>query len=709
MSSPHVPELPGRLQACYLVERELFAWWGVDDPRSAAAEVGLPAGRPEPLSMALPSVPRNRLTARPEPLPATPAAVPRNRLDGAVVPVTVPAALVDPDVAVPALARWRAPDASASLRAWSRIAAALDSGDPAGELPGLAAALPTAGHAALALDGMTIWSASATVTAARTAHRAEPAHTEAGRIHAVLRPYQRAGVSWLAASSAHGGGVLADEMGLGKTVQAIAVLAGRRADARSADAALGADARSADAPLGADARSADAPLGADARSADAALGRPHLVVCPTSLLGNWARELARFAPELDVVRYAGPERSRLLTAAGAGTVVLTSYGVLRADANALGGRGWDVVVLDEAQQIKNPDARAARAARALDARLRVAMTGTPVENRLDELWSLLAFTNPGLLGTRSRFRGRFAVAVEQRRSSAAAARLHEIVGPHILRRRKRDVAPELPPKIETTVLCAMTDEQRRLYLESLDEAFDAGLGTGIGRRGRVLALLTRLKQICNHPEQVRPTGAPLAGRSGKLDRATEILAEIRDNDPDDAGEATGDRALVFTQYRATGELLAGHLAAEVTGRPVPFLHGGLPPAARERMVAEFSDDPDGPPILVLSLRAAGFGLNLTRATHVLHFDRWWNPAVEDQASDRAHRIGQTCTVTVHTLLTEHTLEETIAELHAGKRDLAGVATGEVRAPENDLARLSDEQLRAVLTNGERGTRGMRPR
>ncbi len=233
----------------------------------------------------------------------------------------------------------------------------------------------------------------------------------AGVVDAVLRPYQRAGVAWLEAAVAHGGGVLADEMGQGKTVQAIAVLAahGRR---------------------------------------------PHLVVCPTSLVGNWQREPARFAPDVDVVRYTGPGRTDVLQAAGPGAVVLTSYGILRSDADRL-ARPWDVVVLDEAQQVKNPDALAARAARALDARLRVAMTGTPVENRLDELWSLLAFTNPGLLGSRSRFRRRFAAAVEQRRSAAAAQRLHEIVGPHVLRRRKSDVAPELPPKIEATVVCPM--------------------------------------------------------------------------------------------------------------------------------------------------------------------------------------------------------------------------------------------------------------
>ncbi|WP_236808854.1 DEAD/DEAH box helicase [Amycolatopsis albispora] len=563
---------------------------------------------------------------------------------GEVVPAEVPAILVEPEPAISALAEWSAPaDAGASVHAWSRIASALRRGVPVDEPE-----LPTAGHAALGLDGTTIWSARATIEAARRTIGSDnlggsgssggaggstagcgggsgrpggsvgggAAGATAGGI--VLRPYQRAGVAWL--QGADGGGVLADEMGLGKTVQAIALLAARP-------------------------------------------GGPHLVVCPTSLLGNWTRELARFAPGLT-------------------SVELTSYGKLRADAERFAATAWDVVVLDEAQQIKNPDSQTARAARTLDARLRVAMTGTPVENRLDELWSLLAFTNPGLLGTRARFRRRFATAVEQRRSDAAAARLHEIVGPHILRRRKRDVAPELPPKLEVTVVCQLTAEQERLYRAAMDSAFGSGLGSGIERRGRILALLTRLKQLCNHPE---PGAGQLGGRSGKLDRVTEMLTEIADN---------GDRALVFTQYRETGEMLARHLGA-------PFLHGGLSIAARERLIHQFQEDDDSPPVLVLSLRAAGFGLNLTRATHVVHYDRWWNPAVEDQASDRAHRIGQTRAVTVHTLLTERTLEETIAELHAGKRDLAGIATGETRTIENDLAKLSDERLREVLEPGAR--------
>ena len=534
------------------------------------------------------------------------------------------------------------PGISTSLSVWRRIAAAFLAG---GTGESLVEELPVAGHAAVGLDGITIWAAGATVGAAHRSISRLPPQPAAAYVDAVLRPYQRAGVSWMQHAAAHGlGAILADEMGLGKTVQAIALLAGRSHGL-------------------------------------------HLVICPTSVLSNWSRELARFAPQVPVIRHTGSDRRAAFDDLPSGSVVLSTYGLLRTD-GALARTEWDVVVLDEAQQIKNPTSRAARAAYALKARLPLAMTGTPVENRLEELWSIMAFTNPGLLGNRMRFRQRFIVPIQDREAGAAARRLHEIVTPHILRRRKADVAKELPARIESTVICVMSDEQEMLYRDALTKAFEAGLGAGFERSGRVLALLTRLKQICNHPELVRPTGGSLVGRSGKLDRATEMLTEIIDND---------DRALVFTQYRATGELLSRHLRRLVTRTAVPFLHGGLSMKVRDQMVARFSDDANGPPILILSLRAAGFGLNLTRATHVLHYDRWWNPAVEQQASDRAHRIGQTRTVNVYALLTERTLEGVIAEMHDGKKDLAEtVATGRAIPSDIDLATLSDQQLRALL-------------
>ncbi len=470
-------------------------------------------------------------------------------------------------------------------------------------------------------------------------------------IQGTLRPYQERGVAWMQRLSELGlGGVLADQMGLGKTIMAIALLAARTQD------------------------------------------RPHLVVCPTSVVGNWEREFARFAPDVAVVRHHGPERAVTRRGFRPGTVVITSYALLRRDIGLLEDVDWDVVVYDEAQQIKNPSSKGARAARALTARTRIAMTGTPIENRLSELWAIVDVTNPGLLGSQRAFNERFAVPVERWHDEAAAVRLRRLVAPFVLRRLKADpeVAVDLPPKQELTVTCTLTREQAALYQAAIDNAFGgAGLGaTAFERRGRILALLTALKQICNHPAQYLRDSVPgadrLAGRSGKLARATEVLAEVVDG---------GERALVFTQYREMGLLLARYLGAELGLPEVPFLHGGVPLAARDAMVARFQDDDDAPPILLVSLRAGGTGLNLTRASHVVHFDRWWNPAVEDQATDRAHRIGQTRTVTVHTLVTEGTIEDRIAGLLERKRALADAV---VEAGEAWLTELDDEQLRELV-------------
>jgi SNF2 family DNA or RNA helicase len=409
------------------------------------------------------------------------------------------------------------------------------------------------------------------------------------------------------------------------------------------------------------------------------------VVCPTSLIGNWRRELARFSPATPVVSYHGSRRE-LPETYQPGTVVITSYPVLRKE-EPLAKTDWDVVVFDEAQQIKNPEAQASRAAAVLSSTVRIAMTGTPVENRLDELWSILNVTNPGLLGTRGRFRQRFVTPIEQRRSATAAAALNAIVKPHLLRRTKAEVAADLPPKQYSTIVCTVTDEQARLYRDAVDRAFSDGLGAGIERSGRVLALLTALKQICNHPAQYLRSAQAEPGRSGKFDRATEMLAEIVEEN---------DRALVFTQYRAMGELLSGHLGGTLGMAPIPFLHGGLSTDKRDKLVHAFQEDDDAPPILLLSLRAAGFGLNLTRASHVMHYDRWWNPAVEEQATDRAHRIGQQRTLNVYTLVTGGTIEDHIAQMHDTKRGFAEIVSGDTEAA---LARLSDDELHAVLDLG----------
>ena len=464
-----------------------------------------------------------------------------------------------------------------------------------------------------------------------------------------LRPYQRRGVAWLAGmAELRLGAVLADSMGTGKTVQLIAHLLGR-----------------------------------GGTSGDA--GGPHLVVCPTSVLGGWERELARFAPKLPVERHHGPgRRSDLRDARG---VVVTTYGTLRSDVDVLAQVDWDVVTIDEAQVTKNPATAAARAVRRLRCQQFVAMTGTPLENRLAELWALLDATNPGLLGSQARFARRFATPIEQRRDADAAARLRRLVAPFVLRRTKADVLADLPPKIERTVVCHLTPEQAALYQAAVDRVVGSGaLGQGIARRGRILALLTELKQICNHPAQYLREGAAgaLGGRSGKLAAARQIVGAAAD---------AGEQVLVFTQYVEMGHLLVRCLSGDL-GAEVGFLHGGLPALARDRLVASFQgEDGEAPPVLVISLRAGGTGLNLTAATHVVHYDRWWNPAVEDQATDRAHRIGQTRTVEVHALVTAGTVEERVAALLERKRSLADVV---VDSGESWITELDDADLAELV-------------
>ena len=459
---------------------------------------------------------------------------------------------------------------------------------------------------------------------------------------ATLRPYQRRGLSWLAQMCELGlGGCLADDMGLGKTVQVIALHLHRR------------------------------PLAAG----------PTLVVCPTSLLGNWERELARFAPEVPVRRYHGGGRH--LAELAADEVVLVTYGVVRRDRAVLAEVGWGLVVADEAQHAKNPLSRTARELRAIPAPARVALTGTPVENRLTELWSILDWTTPGLLGPLERFRRSVAVPVERYRDPDVTERLGRVVRPFLLRRRKSDprIAPELPAKTETDRVVPLTAEQVTLYEAVVRETL-AKIATseGIERRGLVLGLLTALKQICNHPAQYLHEAAPLPGRSGKLAALEELLEVILDE---------GEAALVFSQYVEMCRLIEAHLADR--GVPTLFLHGRVPARRREELVARFQDG--RAPVFLLSLKAGGVGLNLTKATHVVHYDRWWNPAVEDQATDRAYRIGQDRPVQVHRLVTEGTLEDRIAALLASKRGLAEAVVG---AGEAWITELSDAELAELV-------------
>jgi len=465
-------------------------------------------------------------------------------------------------------------------------------------------------------------------------------------IDAELRPYQARGVAWLQAMGSLGlGAVLADDMGLGKTLQAIALIAAHNKR------------------------------------------RPHLVVCPTSVVGNWEREIAKFAPGLEVSRHHGMERAEQSRDFKPGRVTVTTYALLRRDIELLEGVDWGIVVFDEAQQIKNAASKGAKAARRLPTQMRVVMTGTPVENRLADLWSLLDVVNPGLLGSQRRFTRTFAIPIERWRDDEAAQRLRRMVAPFVLRRRKDDpdVALSLPPKTEMTVACTLTTEQATLYQAAVDEAFGVGLGDdGIGRRGRILRLLTALKQICNHPAHYLGETGPLATRSGKLARVTEILEEV---------VANGDHALVFTQFKKMGDLLVDHFGTTLGLPEVPFLHGGVALTDREAMVDRFQDADDAPPVMVVSLRAGGTGLNLTRATEVVHFDRWWNPAVEDQATDRVHRIGQDRPVNVHKLVAAGTVEDRITAVLDSKRNLVErvVGTGETW-----LTELGDDELRELV-------------
>lgn len=479
----------------------------------------------------------------------------------------------------------------------------------------------------------------------------------------VLRPYQRRAVGWLGFLARLGlGGCLADDMGLGKTPTTLAHLVGHPGD------------------------------------------RPSLVLCPLSVVHNWAAEAAVFAPKLRVVIAHGASRKQgeeLAEQLNAADLVITTYGTVARDIESLSTHPWNIVVCDEAQAIKNHRTRAARAVRALDAGQVVALTGTPVENRLTELWAILDAVNPGSLGGLGWFRDTFATPIETDGDEGALNGMKRLTGPFLLRRTKADktLVPDLPDKVEQVAWAHLTEEQVGLYQAVLDD-FLAEAGDGesdregegddpMQRRGRVLATLTKLKQICNHPAQFLAAGGEepgrLPGRSGKLARFDEVVAELL---------AADERALVFTQYREMGELLVAHLAA-THGVRAPFLHGGVPRARRDEMVTDFQSG-DGPLLQVVSLKAGGTGLNLTSASRVIHYDRWWNPAVEDQATDRAWRIGQQATVFVHKLVCRGTLEERIDALLQDKKALANSAVG---SGEAWLTEMSTDELRGLLALG----------
>lgn len=471
-----------------------------------------------------------------------------------------------------------------------------------------------------------------------------------------LRPYQINGLSWLVYLQQIGfGACLADDMGLGKTIQIIAFLL------------------------------------YDQERDDTTMGHPSLIICPTSILGNWFKEFKRFAPSLKVIihhgsrRFSGEEFQKKIQEYD---VVITTYNLVYRDFDDFSAITWQNIILDEAQNIKNPQAKQTRAIKKLIGVFRVALTGTPIENSLSELWSIMDFLNPGYLGSLKQFNVNFADPIENHHSQQKRNQLSQIIQPFILRRLKTDpkIIKDLPEKMEMKVYCSLTEEQAVLY-EAVVQSLLTQLQIieGIKRKGLILSSLTKLKQICNHPAQfTRKNKDNLRGRSNKFSRLAEMLEEIL---------ANNEKALIFTQYAELGSMLKNYLE-KIFDIPILYLYGGTAQQKREQMIQEFQQgSPQSPSVFILSLKAGGVGLNLTAANHVFHIDRWWNPAVETQATDRAYRIGQDKTVFVYKFICPGTLEERIDQLIEKKKNLAQnlLSTGEAW-----LTELSTEQLREVL-------------
>jgi len=474
-----------------------------------------------------------------------------------------------------------------------------------------------------------------------------------------LRPYQVKGVSWLAYLNKFGlGACLADDMGLGKTIELIALLLHERS-------------------------------GADKRGKKFSLA-PTLLICPMSVVGNWQKEVERFAPSLKVMVHHGADRltgKKFGREAKKNDVILSTYALAHRDEDTLSEVHWQHIVLDEAQNIKNPAAKQTQAIKKLKAAHRIALTGTPVENRLSELWSIMDFLNPGYLKSAQHFRTNFALPIEKYRKKERAEILRHIIQPFVLRRVKTDpkVIKDLPEKMEMKVYYNLTREQASLYEAVVAEMIERiDKSEGIERKGLVLATLMKLKQICNHPALFLQDGSILEGRSGKLARLEEMLEEVL---------AEGDKALIFTQFAGMGAMLRHYLQEKLGGETL-FLHGGTAKKQRDVMIQRFQSDLQGPPLFVLSLKAGGLGLNLTAANHVFHFDRWWNPAVENQATDRVFRIGQKKNVQVHKFVCIGTLEERIDQMIEQKKELADSI---ISAGEAWLTEMSTEQLKEVFT------------
>ncbi|MFB4310780.1 DEAD/DEAH box helicase [Actinomadura sp. GTD37] len=511
-------------------------------------------------------------------------------------------------------------------------------------------AIVHAGDDALPLTGVDAGGPLGDLLSGEADRRLTPMRTP-DELDAELRPYQERGLAWLAFMNDLGlGALLADDMGLGKTISVLSLLVHERESGARPD--------------------------------------PTLAILPMSLVGNWQREAARFTPKLRVYVHHGTGRHRgaeLGEAVAGADLVLTTYGTAARDAETLAPIAWERVVCDEAQALKNSGTRQARAVRSIPSRTRIALTGTPVENHLTELWSIMEFANPGLLGPRTAFRRRFAIPIEKEGDEQAALALKRATQPFVLRRLKTDksIISDLPEKQEIKVYCNLTTEQASLYQATVDDMLQQiAEADEKQRRGLVLATMAKLKQVCNHPAQLLKDGSRLPGRSGKLERLEEICAEVLEQ---------GEKALVFTQYAEFGSMLQPYLAARLE-RPVLWLHGGTSKQARDDLVQHFQEDGE-PSVFLLSLKAAGTGLTLTAANHVVHVDRWWNPAVEDQATDRAFRIGQTRDVQVRKFICVGTMEERVDEMIERKKALAESIVG---TGEDWLTELSVAELRDVL-------------
>jgi hypothetical protein len=470
-------------------------------------------------------------------------------------------------------------------------------------------------------------------------------------MNGTLRPYQKRGYSWLSFLSGLGiGACLADDMGLGKTLQTLALVQRHR---------------------------------------DLGHVRPVLLVCPTSVIENWRQEAERFFPDMRFYIHHGRDRLKggaFVFRARRSAMVISSYSLLHRDSALYRDVDWLGVVLDEAQNIKNPDTRQARAARGIKSGWKVALTGTPIENHAGDIWSIMEFLMPGMLGGRRHFTNTYVKPLPSSRDSRALEALKRAVSPFVLRRLKRDpeILPELPEKIETKVYCGLKKEQIKLYTRVMNELNrDIGHSSGIKRKGLVLAGLTRMKQICDHPALVEKDDDFGCERSSKLERLLSLAEEMFE---------TGDRALIFTQYVEMGAILKFQLQ-ERFGHESLFLHGGVPKDTRDKMIGAFQNG-TGPQFFVLSLRAGGVGINLTRASHVVMFDRWWNPAVETQAIDRAYRMGQMNNLQVHIFCCKGTLEERIDELLSSKKTLADSVITESG---DWLAELSDRELKDFVS------------